>query len=44
MFLIAGCIEGEFRQLVHSTPIRCAVSLSSAAVWTLYFTRAGRKA
>ena len=44
MFLIAGCIEGVFRQLVHSTPIRYAVALSSAAVWTLYFTRAGRKA
>jgi uncharacterized membrane protein SpoIIM required for sporulation len=44
MFLIAGCIEGVFRQLVHSTPIRYAVALSSAAAWTLYFTLAGRRA
>lgn len=43
MFLVAGCIEGFFRQLVHSTPIRYAVALSTAAAWALYFTLAGRR-
>jgi uncharacterized membrane protein SpoIIM required for sporulation len=43
MFLIAGCIEGIFRQLVHSTPIRYTVAISSAALWILYFSLAGRK-
>jgi len=43
MFLLAGCIEGVFRQLVHSTAIRYAVALSTAAAWTLYFSLAGRK-
>lgn len=43
MFLVAGCIEGVFRQLVHSTPIRYAVALTSAVAWIAYFTSAGRK-
>ena len=43
MFLIAGCIEGVFRQLVHATPIRYAVAISTAAFWALYFLRAGRR-
>jgi uncharacterized membrane protein SpoIIM required for sporulation len=44
MFLVAGLIEGIFRQTVHSVPVRLTVTGVSAVAWTLYFTRAGRRA
>ena len=44
MLLLAALIEGLFRQLVHSVPIRYAVVALTAAGWTLYFLRSGREA
>jgi uncharacterized membrane protein SpoIIM required for sporulation len=41
LFFIAGFIEGGFRQLIASTPGRYAFALATAALWALYFTRAG---
>lgn len=43
LFFIAGLIEGFFRQLVHSVPIRYAVAGATALVWIAYFTLAGRR-
>src|SRR5262252_2823229 len=43
MFFVAGLIEGLFRQLVHSVPIRYSVAAVSAAVWIAYFRLAGRE-
>jgi uncharacterized membrane protein SpoIIM required for sporulation len=43
LFLVAALIEGFFRQLVHSTPVRYSVALLSAIGWMLYFTRVGRR-
>ncbi len=42
MFLIAGVIEGVFRQRVQSVPIRYAVAATTFALWALYFTFVGR--
>jgi len=42
LFLIAGLIEGIFRQTVQSVPIRYAVATSTAAFWILYFSLVGR--
>jgi uncharacterized membrane protein SpoIIM required for sporulation len=42
LFLLAALIEGIFRQVVHSVPVRYLVIVLTAAVWTVYFTRAGR--
>lgn len=42
MFLVAGLIEGIFRQSVQSPAIRWAVAFVSLAGWTVYFLRAGR--
>jgi uncharacterized membrane protein SpoIIM required for sporulation len=44
MFLIAGLIEGIFRQRVQDVGVRYGVAAVFAALWTLYFTRAGRRA
>jgi uncharacterized membrane protein SpoIIM required for sporulation len=43
LFLVAGLIEGIFRQLVHSVPIRLAVAGTSAALWITYFAWKGRR-
>ena len=42
MFLLAGILEGLFRQLVHDVAIRYAVASATALVWILYFGLAGR--
>jgi uncharacterized membrane protein SpoIIM required for sporulation len=42
MFLVAGGIEGIFRQLVRQPSIRWAVALGTAVLWTAYFLLAGR--
>lgn len=39
----AALIEGIFRQVVHSTPIRYAVAGTTLVLWAVYFTRAGRR-
>jgi uncharacterized membrane protein SpoIIM required for sporulation len=43
LFFLAGLVEGIFRQLVHSVPIRYAVAAASAALWASYFLLAGRR-
>lgn len=43
MFFVAALIEGLFRQLVHSLPMRYSVAVVSAAVWIAYFLLAGRE-
>ncbi len=42
MLLLAGLVEGIFRQAVQSVPLRLAVTLLSALFWAVYFTRVGR--
>ncbi|HVP61911.1 MAG TPA: stage II sporulation protein M [Myxococcaceae bacterium] len=42
MFLLAGLIEGVFRQSVGQASVRWAVAGSSFALWSLYFSLAGR--
>jgi uncharacterized membrane protein SpoIIM required for sporulation len=42
MLLLAGLVEGIFRQTVHDVFVRLSVALLSAVWWTLYFTGAGR--
>jgi uncharacterized membrane protein SpoIIM required for sporulation len=41
MFLLAGLVEGIFRQTVHSVPLRLGVTVLSAVFWTVYFARVG---
>jgi uncharacterized membrane protein SpoIIM required for sporulation len=42
MFLVAGLLEGVFRQLVTAVEVRYAVVALSLGGWTWYFGRAGR--
>ncbi|MEN8148438.1 MAG: stage II sporulation protein M [Planctomycetota bacterium] len=42
MFLVAGLIEGVFRQTVQSEAIRYVLATSTALLWILYFTGVGR--
>lgn len=44
MLFVAGILEGGFRQLVQSTPLRFAIGLSAGALWLIYFSRCGRGA
>ena len=39
MLLVAGLIEGIFRQTVHSVVLRLAVGAASAVVWLVYLAR-----
>jgi uncharacterized membrane protein SpoIIM required for sporulation len=43
LFFLAGLVEGIFRQLVHSVPIRYAVAGASALLLVAYFALAGRR-
>ena len=43
MLLVAGAIEGIFRQLVHEPSVRWLVADSSLLLWIAYFFFAGRK-
>ncbi len=42
MFLVAGLIEGVFRQTVGAPSIRWAVAGGTFALWSVYFSLAGR--
>jgi hypothetical protein len=42
--VIAGLIEGIFRQVVHDPTIRWSVAGITLAAWLAYFLLAGRKA
>jgi uncharacterized membrane protein SpoIIM required for sporulation len=44
MLFVAGFIEGGFRQLVASTPLRFAIGLTIGTLWIAYFSLAGRRA
>lgn len=44
MFLLAGLIEGYFRQLVTDLGTRYAVAVATAVLWLLYFAFHGRRA
>ncbi len=39
MFFVAGILEGGFRQLVASTPLRLAIGAATGILWMFYFTR-----
>ena len=43
MLFVAALVEGIFRQLVHSVPVRYAVAAAFALGWALYFSLAGRR-
>ncbi len=42
MLFVAAILEGGFRQLVQSTPLRFAIGFGIGALWLLYFCYAGR--
>jgi len=42
MLFVAGILEGGFRQLVQSTPLRFAIGLTIGALWMIYYSRCGR--
>jgi uncharacterized membrane protein SpoIIM required for sporulation len=43
MLFVAGILEGGFRQLVQSTPLRFAIGLSIGALWIAYYGLCGRR-
>ncbi|HEY6006345.1 MAG TPA: stage II sporulation protein M [Anaeromyxobacter sp.] len=43
LFFVAALIEGIFRQLVHSVPVRYAVALGAAGVLFAYLATSGRE-
>jgi uncharacterized membrane protein SpoIIM required for sporulation len=42
MLFAAAFLEGGFRQLVASTPLRFAIGFGVGALWLAYFTLAGK--
>jgi uncharacterized membrane protein SpoIIM required for sporulation len=44
MFLLAGLVEGIFRQAVHDVAARLLLAFGSAALWAVYLARGGRDA
>ncbi len=42
MLFVAGILEGGFRQLIQSTPLRFAVGLTIGALWIAYYSLCGR--
>jgi len=42
MFILAGLIEGFFRQLVHNVPVRLLVTGVTFCFWMIYLSRCGR--
>lgn len=42
MFMLAGVLEGVFRQLVQDDTVRYAVAISTALAWCFYFVVIGR--
>lgn len=43
MLLLAGMVEGIFRQVVQSLPVRYSLAAIFAVLWTCYFSLAGRR-
>ena len=43
MLLLAGLVEGIFRQTVHDVFLRLSVAILSAVFWAVYFARVGRE-
>ncbi len=43
LFFVAGLVEGIFRQLVHSVPVRYAVAGTSAVLLSAYLLLSGRR-
>jgi uncharacterized membrane protein SpoIIM required for sporulation len=43
MLFVAAILEGGFRQLVASTPLRFIIGFGIGALWLIYFCFAGRK-
>jgi uncharacterized membrane protein SpoIIM required for sporulation len=43
MLFAAAFLEGGFRQLVQSTPLRFAIGFGVGALWVAYFTLVGRE-
>jgi hypothetical protein len=43
LFFVAALVEGIFRQLVHSLPVRYAVAAGFAAVLFAYLATSGRE-
>jgi uncharacterized membrane protein SpoIIM required for sporulation len=43
MLFVAAILEGGFRQLVQSTPLRFAIGFGVGALWLVYFCYGGRK-
>jgi len=44
MLFVAAILEGGFRQLVQSTPLRFAIGIAVGALWLVYFCFCGREA
>lgn len=44
MLFVAAILEGGFRQLVQSTPLRFAIGFGVGALWLAYFCLSGRNA
>ena len=44
MLFVAAILEGGFRQLVQSTPLRFAIGFGVGALWLVYFCYGGRQA
>jgi uncharacterized membrane protein SpoIIM required for sporulation len=44
MLFVAAILEGGFRQLVQSTPLRFAIGFGVGALWLVYFCYGGRGA
>lgn len=42
LFFVAGILEGGFRQLINNTPGRYLFAAVTAALWAVYFLRAGK--
>jgi uncharacterized membrane protein SpoIIM required for sporulation len=42
MLFVAAILEGGFRQLVASTPLRFAIGIGVGALWIAYFSACGR--
>ena len=42
MLFVAGILEGGFRQLIQSTPLRFAIGLTIGALWIAYYSLCGR--
>jgi uncharacterized membrane protein SpoIIM required for sporulation len=44
MLFVAAILEGGFRQLVQSTPLRFAIGIGIGVLWLVYFSCSGREA